>query len=127
MTRPSSKQRARARRRLEETTPLRTHPEYIRLERAAAALPEQGPVADLVGEIHAELSRLVLIESGSHEARPYLHAFGKRAHELTGSVDGMRAIAFKAAGLDRRAAGIRRDMLDKSWDRIGDERGCWCA
>lgn len=101
--------------------------EITRLTLAAADLPETGPIAELVAEIHAELSRLVLVESASHEAVPFLKGFGRRAYDLTGSVDGMRVICFKAAGLDPRKSEMRRDMIDKGWDGIGGENGVWCA
>lgn len=127
MSRMGKRQRERIRRHREGASPIRAHPEFLRLEREAAALPADGPIAALVAELDGELSRLVLIESASHEAVPFLKGFGRRAFDTTGSVDGMRAIAFKAASMDPRSAEMRRDMLDKGWDGIGDERGCWCA
>ncbi|MCJ2127297.1 hypothetical protein [Methylobacterium sp. E-045] len=101
--------------------------EFARLEQEAAALPNHGPVADLVAEIHAELSRLILAKRGSHEARPFLKNFGRRAYDLMGSVDGMRVICHKTAGLDPRKAEMRRDMLDKGWDGVGGEHDVWIA
>ncbi|MHC2020244.1 hypothetical protein [Methylobacterium sp. CM6247] len=109
------------------TTVRNRRTEFARLEREAAALPEHGPVADLVAEIHAELSRLVLAESGAHETRPFLKNFGRRAYDLMGSVDGMRVICHKVAGLDPRNAEVRRDMLDKGWDGVGGEHDVWTA
>lgn len=107
--------------------PSTTREDVAQIEADAALLPDDGPVGQLVRAIDAELRPLVAAGISSHNAVPALAPHGWEAHRLVGSIRGMRAVHWKAAGLDPRHAEIRRDMLDKAWDRIGDERGAWMA
>ncbi|MDP4024444.1 hypothetical protein Q8W71_17605 [Methylobacterium sp. NEAU 140] len=97
------------------------------LDRDAASLPDEGPIAELVAAIGSELSRCVIADRGSWECVPFLRPYGMDAARLTGSVRGMRAICQKAAGLDPRRGEMRRDMIDKSWDCISAGGYVWMA
>lgn len=107
--------------------PRDRYDDAARIQRDADALPKLGPVADLVRALGAELHRLVTREALPHEAAPYLRPFGIEAYRLTGSVRAIRAVCQAAAGLDPRRAEVRRDLIDKAWDRIGGPSGTWMA
>lgn len=110
-----------------EAAPRDRHEAAAALERDAAALPLSGPIAGLVAALGAEMSRLVVAEISSHEAAPFLRPLGEEAFRLTGSVRGMRAIAWKASVLDPRHVELRRDLADKAWHGIGDAGSAWAA
>lgn len=110
-----------------EARPENRREDAAGMERDAAALPLSGPIAALVAALGAELTRLVVAEASSHEATPYLRAFGEEAYRLTGSLRGMRAISWKAAALDPRRGEVRRDLINKAWDRVGGEHAVWVA
>lgn len=97
------------------------------LDRDAAQLPETGPIAELVASLGAALSRCVAEGHLSGEASPVLRPLGEEAFRLMGTIRGMQAVAHKAAASIERRPEIGRDLIDKAWDGIGDERGAWMA
>ena len=90
------------------------------LDRDASMLPTEGPIAELVAAINAELRQCVAVGLGPADAVDRLRPFGRRAFGLTGSARGVRAVAQKAAGLDIGHEALRRTMLNKAWHGIGD-------
>lgn len=97
------------------------------IEADARLIPDDGPAGALVLAIDADLRALLAADAPAHVASAALHLHGVEAHHLVGSIRGMQAILHKAASLDLCRAEARRDMLDKAWHGIGNERRIWTA
>ena len=108
--------------------PRNRREENARIQADAAAVWEAGGGNWLVRDIAHELLMFAQGKS-SAETAPLLRKYGLRAFRATRSIRAMRAICHLAAAYetDERRATIRRDMLDKAWDGIGDENGTWMA
>ncbi|AWB26201.1 hypothetical protein DA075_35625 (plasmid) [Methylobacterium currus] len=97
------------------------------VEADARLVPDDDPAGALVVAIDAGLRSLIAAEAPEPVTSAALRPHGVAVHQLVGSIRGMRAVLHKAAGLDPDRAEARRDMLDKAWHGIGDERGVWTA
>lgn len=91
------------------------------LDRDASMLPTKGPIADLIISAGAELGRCVVAGIGPVEAVDRLRPLGERALQLTGSARGVRAVAQGAIRLDPPHEALRRSMLNRAWNGIGDQ------